>query len=251
MIPAPPAVKRYASAQKRFLGATIAHFFAETFPRLFGPDIRARLAERLVELVEAQCPPATHLRPGQCVWNAVPCDLRADSPRFHAVPVILTLVEEEDITRLAQGEALQTVQQDAIARMMREAYDQGALLSVRDIGLLTWRRDSSISQLKSAWEVRCDAVLPHPGTLQDMGSCLTHKTAIIVKALYERQDPRQVARQTHHTQKAVDRYLKDFQRVRLCYQHQPELDFICQATGLRPFLVKQYITILEKYGNAS
>jgi len=97
----------------------------------------------------------------------------------------------------------------------------------------------------------CTGEVHRPGALQDMGSCLTHKTAVIVKAVYEQQDPRQVARQIHHTQKAVDRYLKDFQRVRTCYQHRPELDFICQVTGLTPFLVKQYVTILEKYEGAS
>lgn len=241
------AEKHYASATGRLLTARIAAFLDETLPRFFGPDLRQHLAQQLVALVESQLPSTAHIRPGQCVWNAVAIDTRADSPRCRLVPVILTLVNEADLARLTAGDSLTDVQSDAIARLMEEAHAQGALLSVRDIGLLTWRRSTSISSLRTQWEAEHQQVLPHPGSLQDMGSCVTHKTQIVVKTVYEHKDPRQVARETKHTLKAVDRYLKDFHRVRTCYQHRPELEFICQATGLTAHLVKQYLTIIEQY----
>ena len=49
------------------------------------------------------------------------------------------------------------------------------------------------------------------------------------------------------TQQAVDRYLKDFHRVRTCYRHTPDRTFICQVTGMSAFLVDQYLTLIEKY----
>ena len=241
--------KHYTSALKRLLPAAIAHFFEVNFPKLFGPDMRAHIARTLLDLIEDQFPAASHLRPGQCLWNAVAIDTRADSAKLQLVPVILTLVEEADVTRLAAGEAPPRVAQDATARLLDEAFQQGALLSMRDIGLLTWRQDATITQYRQAWEAAHDRQLPHPGNLQDMGTCISHKTAIVVKAIYEHQDSRQVAAATHHTQQAVDHYLRDFHRVRTCYRQHPELTFICQVTGMSKHLVEQYITIIEKYEN--
>lgn len=241
------AVKHYTSAHKRLLEASIAQFFDRNFPRFFGPEIRDRIAQELIALVETQMPATEHIRPGQCLWNAVAIETRADSSKLRLLPVILTLVDDTDITRLAAGESVGQIAQDATARLLREAHDQGALLSMRDIGLLTWRKGTSISQWRKCWEDRHQEVLPHPGSLQDFGSCVTHKTAIVVKAVYEKKDTRRVAQEIKHTQQAVDRYLKDFYRVRTCYQQKPDMEFICQVTGMSKHLVNQYLDIIEKH----
>ena len=241
------SAKRYSSAHKRLLGARIAGFFEVNFPKFFGPDIRERIASQILNLVEGQMPAYTHLRPGQCLWNAIAIDTRADSAKLRLVPVILTLVDDDDITRLANGQSNAQVAQNATARLLDEAYQQGALLSMRDIGLLTWRAGTSISDYRTAWETKHQRLLPHPGTLQDMGSCITHKTSIVVKAIYENKPPTQVAQETKHTQPAVDRYLRDFHRVRTCYRQQPDPAFICQVTGMSPHLVTQYLDIIKKY----
>lgn len=246
-LPTTPAHKQYASATKRLLEATIAHFFAENFPMTFGPMIRQQIAQQVVALCETQFPAYTHLRPGQCLWNAVAIDTRADSARLRLVPVILTLVDAQDIARRAAGESHVRIAEDVVARLLEEAYQQGALLSMRDIALLTGRSESTVTQTRQRWETAHGRLLPHPGTLQDMGTCITHKTAIVVKAIYEGRDTRQVAQETKHTQQAVDRYLKDFHRVRTCYRHTPDRAFICQVTGMSAFLVDQYITLIEKY----
>jgi hypothetical protein len=247
VIAKPDAQKRYASAQKRTLQSSIAGFFHESFPRLFGLEIREMIAQKLIALVEAQMPATEYVRPGQCVWNAVSIETRADSPNLRLIPVVLTLVDNKDIERLSNGEAPCRVAEDATARILNEAYHQGALLSMRDIGLLTWHRGGLISQHRKSWEERNNQVLPHPGSLQDFGSCLTHKTAIVVKAVYEKKDTRRVAQETKHTQQSVDRYLKDFHRVRTCYHENPDTEFICQVTGMSRHLVNQYIDIIHKY----
>ncbi len=243
---APPfGVKQYSSARKRLLQEQIGLFFEQNFPRLFGPDIRGRIAERLLNLIEAQLPAYTHLKPGQCLWNAVSVDTRADSKRLALVPVILTLVDEHDIERLAAGAKPPRLAQDAIARIMEEAYQQGALLSVRDVGLLTWRAPTAVSAYRKEREQRNERLLPHPGSLQDMGSCVTHKKQIVEKAVYQHMPTRQVAQETRHAQQAVDRYPADFHRVRTCYRHRQDTDFVCQVTGMSRFLVKQYLEIIH------
>ncbi len=239
--------KHYTSARKRFIEPSISRFFNENFPRTFGPAILDRISKELMAVIESQMPPTGYLRPGQCIWNAVSIETRADNSKLRLIPVILTVFDDSDATRLANGESVARVAQDATARILQEAYAQGALLSMRDIGLLTWRDSSIVSQWRKAWEEKHQEILPHPGSLQDFGTCLTHKKAIVVKAIYERKDTRRVASETKHTQKAVDRYLKDFQRVRTCYYQNPDLEFISQVTGMSRYLVKQYLEIIEQH----
>jgi hypothetical protein len=244
MIVQPQSRKHFGSAQKRFLQSSIESFLDREFPRTFGPVIRQKMAEKIVDLVDQQLPPKDHLRPGQCVWNAVSITTRPDSPNLRLVPVILTLVDPCDIEQLARGTPMSGIAQQSIARICREAFEQGALLSMRDIGLLVWRSNATISAIREKWEAEQKISLPHVGTIQDFGTCISHKTAIIRKVVYESKDPRRAADETKHSQRAVDRYLKDFHRVRTCYEHMQDVDFVTRTTGLSKYLVNQYVDII-------
>lgn len=246
MIAQPQPQKHFGSAQKRFLQSSIESFMDKEFPRTFGPVIRQKIAEKIVDLVDQQLPAKDHMRPGQCIWNAVSINTRPDSPNCRLVPVILTLVDSRDVEQLACGTPMSVIAQQSIARICREAFEQGALLSMRDIGLLVWRRNSSISLMRKKWEVDQQTVLPHVGTIQDFGTCISHKAAIIRKVIYEGKDPRRAASETKHSQRAVDRYLKDFHRVKTCYEHIPDSEFITRTTGLSKNLVNQYVDIMKE-----
>lgn len=246
MIEQPQAQKHFGSAQKRFLQSSIESFLDREFPRTFGPVIREKMAEKIVALVDQQLPPKDYLRPGQCVWNAVSIATRPDSPNCRLVPVVLTLVDPPDVGQLARGIPMSVIAGQSIARICREAFDQGALLSMRDIGLMVWRHYASISSIREKWEADQKTTLPHVGTIQDFGSCITHKTAIIRKVVYEGKDPRRAADETKHSQRAVDRYLKDFHRVKTCYDHTPDIEFVIRTTGLSRHLVNQYIGIIKE-----
>jgi len=244
MITQPQSQKHYGSAKKRFLQASIENFLDREFPRTFGPVIRQKMSEKIVELIEQQLPQKDFLRPGQCVWNAVSISARPNSPNRQIVPVILTLVHPSDMELLAQGTRMTVIARQSIARICREAFEQGALLSMRDIGLLVWRNLSTISDMRKKWENDKNTILPHVGTIQDFGTCITHKIAIVRKVVYEAKDPRKVADETKHSQRAVDRYVKDFHRVRTCYEVNPDIEFVSRTTGMSKYLVKQYVSII-------
>ena len=133
-----------------------------------------------------------------------------------------------------------------MARLTQEAYQQGALLSMRDISLLLWRTNSEISRRKLAWEALHDQILPHVGSLQDFGSCVSHKSKIVRKVIVEKKDPLKVAQETRHSQRAVDRYLKDYHRVRTCFEQNSDLEFIARATGLRKDVIRKYLEIIDE-----
>lgn len=246
MIAQPQAQKHYRSAEKRFLQSSIESFLDREFPKFFGPVIRQKIAEKIVELVNRQLPHKDYLRPGQCVWNAISVSTRPDRPNRKMVPVILTLVDPSDVQDLASGTPMPRIAENATARLCREAFQQGALLSMRDIGLIVWRLNSVMSQIRKRWEQRHESTLPHVGSIQDFGTCISHKDVIIRKVVYEKMDPRRVADKTKHTQRAVDRYLKDFYRVKTCYEHSEDIEFIRRTTGLSKHLVSQYVRIIKE-----
>lgn len=238
--------KHFGSARKRFLQSSIENFLDKEFPRFFGPVIRQKMAEKIVELIDEQLPHKEHLRPGQCVWNAVSIDTRPDSPDCRFIPVVLTLVDSVDVKSLAEGTPMSKIARQSVARICREAFDQGALLSMRDVGLLVWRSNTTVSSIRKKWETDQKTTLPHVGTIQDFGSCISHKAAIIRKVIYEGKDPRQAASETKHSQRAVDRYLKDFHRVAICYEQAPDVEFVVRTTGLSRHLVDQYVSIMQE-----
>jgi len=245
MIKSPDYVKRFNSAKVRFLKGSLNSFFKQEFPKLIGPILRTKLIDELIKLIEKILPLKDHLNPGQILWSVVSTSTRADSlnPRF--VPVVLTIINEEDIEKLTKGVLMSQIMEQAIARIIQEAYSQGGLLSMRDIGLLTWRYSGSISPYRKKYEKQHDITLPHTGSLQDMGSCISHKSMIIRKIEVDKKDPYAVAKETNHSMLSVDRYIKDFNRVRICHQDGKDVDFISLATGLNKYVIDEYIKILN------
>lgn len=240
--------KRYNSALVRFLQPMIAAFFRREL-RHYGPELSARLAERITELVEAACPEASRVKPGQLVWRTIAPETRADSACPRYVPVVLTLVDEEEVGRRAAGESIVTVRRDRVARLFEEAYEQGGLLSTRDAALLLHLNDTQVSAIRKQAEAERGGPLPHPGVLQDMGTTITHKPVVVRKVVYERQDPAKVARDIRHTQRAVDNYVKAFNRVRTIHRLKPDIDFIADATGMSKRLVKEYVKLIQEHEN--
>ena len=116
---------------------------------------------------------------------------------------------------------------------------------MRDIGLLTWRCTSVISQFRKVYEHENDTVLPHTGNLHDMGSCISHKAAIVTKVVKEKKDPLNVAKETQHTLAAVDSYLKDYHRVKMCSEMNGDIGFIHKVTGLSKPVVRQYLDLIN------
>lgn len=246
MIKTADSVKRYRSAKERFFKPVLMNFFATECPKLFGPILREKLAEELIDLFAAMAPQATQLKPGQILWNALDKNTRGDSPRRRYIPVVLTVICQEDVDQLSRGEAMSKIAQKAIATMIHEAYDQGGILSCRDLGLLTLRQPALVSMLRRRYEATHGCTLPHTGALHDMGSCVSHKTTIITKVVVEKKDPAQVARECHHSQRAVDRYLKDYHRIKTLYKLNHDIEFIHLATQIAKHVIVQYIHLINQ-----
>jgi len=239
------AYKQYNSALQRFLKPAIINLLENTFPSLFGRILSEKMADELIKLFDSVCPETKRLKPGQLLWLALDKNTRGDSPRRRFVPVILTVVSEDDINQLKDGANHKKVTNAAKARMFYEAYEQNGILSSRDVSLISLTHYSAISYDRVTYEKQNNCVLPHTGALHDMGSTITHKNMIIRKIIYEKKDPAQVAKECNHSQRAVDRYLKDYYRVASLYKENKNIDFIHHVTGISRAVVVQYLKIIN------
>lgn len=240
-------VKKYHSAHDRFLKPAIINFFEQEFCGMFGPVVRANIADALIELFESLCPETSRLKPGQLIWNALDKHTRADWDNRRYKPVILSLVTSEDIALFEKGASITLIRQNVIARLIKEAYAQGAVLSTRDLSLLLVSDAGYLSKLRIAYEQRNQTILPHTGVIHDMGTTITHKRIIVYKHIAEKKDPSVVARETNHSQLAVDKYLKDFYRIKTLVDDKKDIEFIHHTTNIARHVIKQYIQIINNY----
>lgn len=247
MIPKSSSGKHYSSAHDRFLKPAIVNFFEREFCGMFGPVVRENIADALIDLFNSLCPESSRLKPGQIVWNALDKRTRADSHRRKYKPVILSLVTDDDVSMFEKGLSVATIRKNVMARMIREAYQQGAVLSTRDLSLLLVSSASALSYQRIEYEKEHHTVLPHTGIIHDMGTTLTHKRLIIYKHVVEKKDPSIVARETNHSQMSVDKYLKDFSRVKTLVKDNKDLDFIHHTTNIARPVIKQYLQIINNY----
>lgn len=227
------------------------NFFARECPRFFGPILREKIADELVTLFELLSPETSRLKPGQILWNALDKNTRGDSPNRKYVPVILTIVSEEDVQLLVEGTLMSKITENAIARMIREAYSQGGILSSRDLGLITLRHPTTTSSIRKRFEKNHDCALPHTGALHDMGSSISHKSIIVRKVILEKKDPAAVAKETNHSQAAVDHYLKDYHRVKMLHNLNHDIEFINLATQIAKHVIIQYVDIIKNEKKSS
>jgi hypothetical protein len=245
MIPTASSVKHYSSAHDRFLKPALENFFAREFNGAFGPIVRKNIADALIDLFNSLCPESSRLKPGQIVWNALDKRTRADSEKRQYKPVTLSLVTDDEVSLFEKGISISTIRKNVMARMIKEAFQQGAVLSTRDLSLLLVSSAPHLSQLRIEYEKVNETILPHTGVIHDMGTTLTHKRIIVYKHVVEKKDPSVVARETNHSQMAVDKYLKDYNRVKTLVNDDKDINFIHHTTNIARPVIKQYLQIIN------
>jgi hypothetical protein len=250
MIP-PFGYKHFANTKKRTLEAACDRFLRDVVPNAGGPKLRQLLAEKLLALFREYTVEQSRLEPGQMLWVAVDQHTRASSRHARYKPVILTLITKEECMHLANKDhRIPPLMPSTIARLCNEAYAQGALLSMRDIALIFKRDLSNISHHRLAYEEQTRQTLPFVGSLQDSGTTTTHKAMILRKVLIEKKDMLAVRHETRHSQRSIDRYLRDYHRVETLLLDGKDTRYISQVTRMSCHLIEQYQRIFSEVRNA-
>jgi len=209
------------------------------------------LIQRFLAIVEEYAPLQKRLRPYQTLVLAVDKNERVGYGKrmehCRLVPVILTLITPEELQELADGATLRELRPKVVARILKEAYVQNGVLPFSTVGLLTGRHSpSGISEAVARfYEQNSDVVLPHSGTIFDLGRTITHKKTVILlkhQGLLEQE----IARRINHHPRSVARYLNDDERVGRLWEEGKSAEMISFITGLSLTVVQEYIAIHQE-----
>lgn len=228
---------------RKELSRTIRHHF----PRVGGVRMADLCADIVLEVVVRHLHPREHLHHGQLLWLGFdindPPARNKTSENVRLVPVVLDVCTDHDLdAQLDRVPAPERLLRRCI-RLLNQAYQQGALLSNVDLSSMLGVSESHISHLIVAHERQHGVVLPRRATLHDVGSGVTHKRIICAKRYLEGKTSDVIARETHHSITAVDRYLGMFDRVRFCNRQQMTSHQIANALGCTERLVFEYLAI--------
>jgi hypothetical protein len=206
------------------------------------------LRKPLEQMAEGKAPPDDrYLRYGQLVWMAVPVDeLPAKGKsivKTRMKPVILTYLASGDIESIQHGFSSRKLRINRMIRWCEEAYDQGALLTQLDLAVLLNVCDAVVSDYVNEYQRATGRILPTRGNIHDMSGAITHKREII--ALYQQGclTPT-IARKTRHSKDSVDRYIRDYENVKLVRSATADIDKIAQITHLSKRVIKQYLDLI-------
>jgi hypothetical protein len=211
---------------------TIEHYFVVRKP--------------LEQMAQGKPPPdERYLRYGQLVWMAVPVDELPQKGKSIAKtrmkPVILTYLASEDIDTIRDGFTSRQLRINRMIRWCEEAYDQGALLTQLDLAVLLNVCDSVVST--NEYKRASGRILPTRGNIHDMSGAITHKREIIALYLQGCLTPT-IARKTRHSKDSVDRYIRDYEAVKLVRTATADVDKISQITHLSKRVIKQYLDLI-------
>lgn len=241
--------KRFAPMLEKSLKNALAYRINQDFPRVGGERIRQLCADIILEVVNQHLRPREHLQHGQILWTAVslndPPSRKKRIRDTEQLPVVLDLSTNDDLQALLDRVKPQERLRRKAIRLCTQAHEQGALLSNSDLAELLNRSDSQLASVLAAHERSSQQLVPRRATLHDFGSGQTHK-AIICRLHAEGKMADQIARETHHSLEAVDRYLADFDRVRQCQQLGMSLGQIAFTLNHSRHLVQQYLQLLNE-----
>lgn len=215
---------------------TIEHYFVVTKP--------------LEQMAQGKTPPdERYLRYGQLVWMAVPVDEFPQKGKSivgtRMKPVILTYLATEDIETIRDGFTSRQLRINRMVRWCEEAYDQGALLTQLDLAVLLNVCDAVISDYANEYQRASGKILPTRGNIHDLSGAITHKREIIALYLQGCLTPT-IAHKTRHSKEAVDRYIRDYENVKLVRFVTDDIEKISQITHLSKRVIEQYLVLIPE-----
>lgn len=245
----------YGPTEKKTFRSALMNFMQKEFPQMGGPMIMELFIDKLESLIEQFYPPAKHLKMGQILWFAVAKDEKASYGKSMAktriVPVVLTLVSHDDISRLKNRIPMATVKRDIMARLYQEADQQGGTLSETDVALMFMISLPTVTKHTLIYEKEHQNILPRRGTVHDLGSSMSHKRLICKKRKIERKPASLVAQETNHSPEAVERYSLNLDRITFCLNKKLSIEEASFVTGISNKLTIEYRNLAQEIQNDS
>lgn len=252
-------VNPYGSIQKRTFESALLHHLETEWGLLGGRRILQLLVDDVAALRDEFYPPTAGAASGTLIWTCTADEGRKAEPGkrtedYKTVTVQLPLVSVEDLEDRTEGKTPRhkTVNKakerdkKRLARLVKSAAEQGGLLTVAELSVLLNKSYEVVRTYAREWEDETGELLPLKGYRMDQGSRPTHKREIA--RLYEQGlEAPDIARATGHSVKSVERYLQDYERVRMLLKRQMAVEDISATIGRGVRVVLEYVELARQY----
>jgi hypothetical protein len=253
-------VSPYAGINKRRFEHALLELLLREYGLLQGGRrILGLLVEDVLRLLEEYYPEASAAGSGTLVWTCTADEGRKAQPgkrteEYRTATVLLPLVTAEEAQARTQrrvgqarGPAVrQARDRERAVRLVKAAAEQGGLLTLAELSVILNCGYEGVRQMVRSWEEETGELLPLKGYRMDQGSRPTHKKEIV--RLYEEGlAPPDVARASAHSLRSVERYLQDYERVKLLLKRRLGEAEISAMIGRGPRLVREYVEIARQY----
>jgi hypothetical protein len=252
-------VNPYGSIQKRtFENAFLYHLETE-WGLLGGRRILQMMVDDVLELLAEFYPETERAGSGTLIWTCTADEGRKAEPgkrteEYKTVTVKLPLVTTEDLrdrteTKAPRGKARQkTHERDRkrLARLVKAAAEQGGLLTIAELSVILNKPYERVRKYAREWEEETGELLPLKGYRMDQGSRPTHKREI-ARLHEEGLEPPDIARASGHSVKSVERYLQDYERVRMLLKRGMAAEDISTVIGRGVRVVLEYVELARQY----
>jgi hypothetical protein len=192
------------------------------------------------------------LKHGQMVWHAVPVNEYPKRGKSMAqtklVPVVLDIISDQDIEDMKKPLHHREIRLKKTERWTHQTYDQGAVLTNLDLAMLFGVNETTAAQYVREYFELYNKQLPTRGNIQFIGSGQTHKKEIITMHLNGYLVPT-ICQRTNHSKDAVERYIRDFEAIRLLDPQFDDINTISLITRLSKSVVQQYIDLIPQENN--
>lgn len=245
--------KTYAPQQTLTLSSRLFVLLRDELGLGRQPKVARLLVNEILAVVEDTVLSTEMMQPGQLLVLAPEIGQGASWSRGKLEDkklkaVRLDLVDPDDVKRLAAGERPVLVRRRRLARLTRQAYQQGALLSTSQLAVISGYSVASVKAHTKAHEKATGEVLPTRGIVEDIGRGTTHKKQIVARHL-NGESTSEIARATNHTPRSVERYVSRFEQVRELVSHlekDPDPMVVARILGCSQQLVVEYLKLLPK-----
>ena len=235
---------------------TLTSILRQLFITEFGYENKVIFAEamieRILEIVDIFTKPASLLQSGQMLWIAVANDGRKHAYKqmkeIPQVPVVLDLVTDEDIQALSDGEDFITVRRRRHTRLLDQTREQGGALAYTDLNVITLSTESQVINDVARVQQAEGRLLPHRGTIHDVGPTLSHKVQV-ARLLEDGYLEPEICKKLSptHSLRSVERYAQTYKNMTKLLERGFAPGEISGILSISKRLVQAYTNIVKEH----
>jgi len=250
--PAATTISRTEVIRRRNFRTALLRLLEGEYKILGSHRVLKILVDDICHLIDEYHLTQDRISPGELLFPAVPGGKSRIGRRAEEEGVVLVklpLINDDDLKKASRSTGRSEsnrLRTERMVRVIKAAAAQGGYLSIIDVATIFSLSFNNTAERLRCWQRERKEALPLAGFVKDKGSSSTHKD-IVVSLYKEGVQPPEIARRISHSLEAVDRYLRDYERVKLLLEKKNNPTDIPRLIGKGKTTVDQYVKLLRKY----